>query len=189
VNQSFTNLLPNLQWRQKISVRSNLRIFYRASTNFPSVTQLQDVVNQSNQLRMSIGNPNLKQSYNHFLSGRYTFTNTQKGQAFFANIFLQAQQDYISNATYIAGADSVIQQDVTLAKGSQLTKPVNLNGYKSFRSFFTFSQPVKFIKSNINLSTGFSYSKLPALINQLKSMTDNYIYNAGIVIASNVSEY
>ncbi|MEI9908662.1 MAG: outer membrane beta-barrel protein, partial [Bacteroidota bacterium] len=189
VNQSFTNLLPNLQWRKKISARSNINIFYRANTNFPGVTQLQDVVNQSNQLRLSIGNPDLKQSYTHFLSGRYTFTNTQKGQAFFANIFLQAQQNYISNATYIAGADSVIQQGVTLVKGSQLTKPVNLNGYKSFRSFFTFSQPVKFIKSNINLSTGFSYSKLPALINQLKSMTDNYTYNAGIVIASNVSEY
>ncbi|HEY6504716.1 MAG TPA: outer membrane beta-barrel protein [Chitinophagaceae bacterium] len=192
ISQSFTNVLPNLQWRKKLSARSNFRIFYRASTNFPSVTQLQDVVNQSNQLRMSMGNPALRQSYNHFLSGRYMFTNTQKGQSFFANIFLQAQQDYISNATYIASADSVIQQgnpDIILKKGAQLTKPVNLDGYKSFRSFFTFSQPVKFIKSNINLSTGFAYSKLPALINYEKSITDNYTYNAGIVIASNISEF
>jgi hypothetical protein len=189
VDQSFTNLLPNLQWRKKISARSSFNIFYRANTNFPSITQLQDVVNQSNQLRMSVGNPDLKQSYTHFLTGRYTFTNTQKGQSFFANIFLQAQENYISSATYIASADSLIQQGVVLSKGSQLTKPVNLNGYKSLRSFFTFGQPVKFIKSNINLSTGFSYSKLPALINQVKSMTDNYTYNAGIVIASNISEY
>ena len=190
VNQSFTDVLPNVQWRKKISAHSSLNIFYRANTNFPTVTQLQDVVNAGNQILMSIGNPELKPAYTHFLSGRYTFTNTQKGQSFFANIFLQAQQDYISNAVYIATlGDSVIQQGNVLQKGAQLTKPVNLDGYKSFRSFFTFSQPVKFIKSNINLSTGFFYSKLPALINDVKSMTDNYTYNAGIVVASNISEY
>jgi hypothetical protein len=136
-----------------------------------------------------MGNPDLKQSYNHFLSARYTFTNTQKGQSFFANIFLNAQQDYISNATHIAFKDSLIQNGVLLDSGSQLTKPVNFDGYRSFRSFFTFGQPLKFIKSNINLSTGFSYSKLPALLNTQTSMTDNYTLNAGIVIASNISEF
>src|SRR6185503_2060688 len=98
VDQSFFNILPNLQWRKKFSPKSSIRLFYRANTNFPSVTQLQDVVNISNSLRITSGNPSLKQSYTHFLSGRYTFTNTQKGQTFFANIFLQTAQNYISNA-------------------------------------------------------------------------------------------
>ena len=189
VEQNFTNLLPNLMWSKKIAARSSIRVMYRASTNFPSVTQLQDVVNNTNELRKSVGNPDLKQSYNHFLSGRYTFTNTQKGQSFFANIFLQAQQDYITNATYIALEDSFIQTGSLLKKGAQLVKPLNMDGYKSFRSFFTFSQPVKFIKSTINLSTGFSYAKLPGLINTAKTTTDNFTYSGGIVLASNISEY
>ena len=189
VNQSFSDILPNLMWRKKISPHSSINIFYRASTNFPSVTQLQDVLNVSDPLRVSSGNPDLKQSYTHFLSGRYVFTNTQKGQSFFANIFWQAAQNYISNATYSPSSDSVIQQGVVLKLGSQLTKPINLDGYQSFRSFFTYSQPFKFIKSNINLSTGFTYSRLPGLINDDKTITDNYAYNAGIVIASNVNEY
>jgi hypothetical protein len=190
INQSFTNLLPNLQWRKKINARSSINLFYRANTNFPSVTQLQDVVNTSNLVRLSVGNPDLKQSYNHFLSARYTFTNTQKGQSFFGNIFLNAQQNYITNATYIAAlGDSVIQQGNVLDSGAQLIKPVNLDGYKSFRSFFTFSQPLKFIKTNINLSTGFSYTTLPSLLNDIRSMTNTYTYNAGIVLASNISEY
>jgi hypothetical protein len=190
VDQTFSTVLPNLMWRKKISAHSSINLFYRAGTNFPSVSQLQDVVNSNNILSLSMGNPNLKQSYNHFLSGRYTFTNTKLGQSFFANIFLQAQQNYISNATYVAMlADSTIEQGNILYKGSQLTKPVNLNGYKSFRSFFTFSQPVKFLKSSVNLNTGFAYTTLPALYNDVKSMTNNYTYNAGIVIASNISEY
>lgn len=188
VDQSFTTLLPNLIWRKKVSPRSSFNIFYRANTNFPSVTQLQDVVNVSNLTRVSVGNPDLRQSYTHFLSGRYIFTNTQKGQSFFANIFLQSAQDYISNATYLVKHDSTIQ-NTAISKGAILTKPLNLDGYKSFRSFFTYAMPVKFIKSNINLNAGFSYSRLPGLTDNIKTITNNYIYSAGAVIASNISEY
>jgi hypothetical protein len=190
VNQSFTNILPNLQYRKKLGQRSNIRLFYRANTNFPSVTQLQDVVNLSNPLRISSGNPGLQQSYTHFVSARYTFTNTQKGQSFFANIFGQMAQDYIANALYSPiNGDSTILNGIELKRGSQFTIPVNLNGYKSFRSFFVYSMPIKFIKSNINLNTGFSYTRLPGLSNDVETFTNNYIYNAGLVIASNISEY
>lgn len=189
VNQSFTNLLPNLMFRRKVSTRSSINLMYRASTNFPSVTQLQDVVNLSNQLRVTSGNPDLKQAYTHFLSARYTFTNTQKGQSLFANVFLQSQSNYISSATYIASADSLIHQGIVLKSGSQLIKPVNLDGYKSLRSFLTFSQPINPIKTNVNLSTGFTYSRLPGLINNQQTITNNYVYNAGLVLASNISQY
>src|SRR5690606_32149197 len=188
VDKSFFNVLPNLMWRKKFSPKSSIRVFYRASTNVPSVTQLQDVVNNSNLLSLSSGNPDLKQQYSHFISGRYTFTNTLKGQSFFANIFLQTAEDYISNAVYIASADSLIQQNNVLKRGAQLSKPVNLDGYKSLRSFFTYSMPLKFIKTNLNLSAGFTYSRLPGMWNYDINHTNNYTYNAGIVLASNVSE-
>ncbi|RYG52599.1 MAG: hypothetical protein EOO01_06285, partial [Chitinophagaceae bacterium] len=189
VDQSFNNILPNLQWSKRISPKSSFRIFYRASTNFPSVTQLQDVVDPSNPLSVTMGNPNLKQSYTHFVSGRYTFTNTQKGQSFFANIFLQTAEDYITNAVFTPSSDSTIEHNVVVSNGAQLSKPVNLNGYKSLRTFFTYSMPVSLIKSTINLNAGLSYSKLPGQLNQEITETDNFVYNGGVVIASNVSEY
>ncbi|MGN6293660.1 MAG: outer membrane beta-barrel protein [Chitinophagaceae bacterium] len=190
VDQSFNNVLPNLMWSKRVSPKSSFRIFYRANVNFPSVTQLQDVVDISNPLRVSMGNPDLKQSYTHFVSGRYTFTNTQKGQSFFANIFLQTAQDYITSALFSPQiGDSTIQQNIVLKKGSQLTKPVNLDGYKSLRTFFTYSMPVKFIKSTINLNAGFTYSRLPGQFNQELTVTNNYVYSGGLVIASNISEY
>jgi hypothetical protein len=188
--QSFTNVLPNLMWSKKLNPKSSFRLFYRASTNFPSVTQLQDVVNNSNALRLSVGNPELKQSYNHFLSTRYTFTNTQKGQSFFANVFLNAQQNYITNALFIAvNGDSTINGVKLDSSSGQLTKPMNMNGYKNLSTFFTFSQPINAIKSNISLSTGFTYSTIPGMYNYIKNMTDNYGINAGIVLASNINEY
>ena len=189
VNQTFTNILPNIVWRKKLSNYSNIRLFYRANTNFPSINQLQDVVNLNNPLSVSSGNPELKQSYTNFLNGRYTYTNTKTQHSFFANLFLQTASDYITSATYIAKADTTIQQNIVLKAGSQLTKPVNLNGYKSLRTLFTYSMPIKKIKTTLNLSAGFSYSKLPGLINNKVTETDAYTYNTGVVLASNISEY
>ncbi len=189
LNQSFYDFLPNAMWRAKISPVSSIRLFYRASVNFPSVNQLQDVVDVSNPLRVSVGNPNLRQSNTHFLGGRYAYTNTKKSTSFFANVFGQVASDYITNATYIASQDSLIQNGDTLKRGSQLTKPINLDGYKTLRTFFTYSMPIKAIKTNVNLNAGFNYSQLPGLVNNTIMHTDNFIYSGGIVLASNVSEY
>lgn len=189
VDQSFTNFLPNAMWRKKLSAYSNIRVFYRASTNFPSVTQLQDVVNLSNPLRVSSGNPELKQSFTNFLASRFSYTNTKTSRSFFANIFLQSASDYISNAIFVAQKDSVIQQGIVLNKGSQLTKPVNLDGYRNLRTFFTYSMPIKVLKTTVNLNAGFTYAKLPGQVNYISTVTDNFTYNGGIVLASNISEY
>ena len=190
VNQSFSNILPNAMWRKKISTYSNVRIFYRASTNFPSVNQLQDVVDLSNPLRVSSGNPFLKQSFTNFLAARYSYTNSKTSRSFFANIFLQSASDYISDGIFfINGSDSTIQNGIKLKQGSQLTKPVNLDGYRTLRSFFTYSLPVKTLKTTVNLNAGFIYSKLPGQVNYIANTTNNYVYNGGVVLASNISEY
>ncbi|MFT3979368.1 MAG: TonB-dependent receptor [Ferruginibacter sp.] len=189
VKQNFSNLLPNAMYRKKFNAKNSVRLFYRAGVNFPTVNQLQDVYDPSNPLRVSVGNPDLKQSTTQFLGGGYTFTNSKTGTSFFANIFGQTASNYISNATYIASADSLLKPGLILTAGSQLSKPVNLDGYRSFRSFFTYSMPVKFIKSNMNLNAGYTYSRLPGLVNNENTVTNNQVYNAGVVLASNISEY
>ncbi len=189
VNRRYNNILPNAMLRLKLSAKSSLRLFYRASTTAPSISQLQNVIDISNPLFPSTGNPDLQQQYGHTLSTRYTYTNSAKSQTFFANIFLVQQKDYISNATFIPTKDSLINNSYLVNRGAQLSKPVNLNGYWSLRSFFTFGMPLKFIKSNLNWNTGLIYSKTPGLINGVSNMSNNFTYNVGAVLASNVSEY
>lgn len=189
VNQNFNNILPNLMWRKKINVKNSIRVFYRANTNTPSVSQLQDVINNTNPLFVSTGNRDLKQQAGNILSARYTFTNTKKGKSFFANVFVQQNNNYITNATFTARNDSVLNSSVTLYKGSQLSKPVNIDGFWSLRSFFTYAMPVKFIKSNLSLNAGLTYSNIPGMINNVKNTSKSYTYNAGAVVASNISEF
>lgn len=189
VNKTFTNILPNAMVRFNFSPNSNIRVMYRTNVNQPSVTQLQNVVDVVNAPFYTAGNPDLNQQYTHTISTRYAYTNTAKGLLFVGNIFWQLADDYIANASFVPRNDSVIGPNVKLNAGDQLTKPVNLDGYSSLRSFLTFAVPLKFIKSNLNLNGGVTYTKLPGIINSLRNETQTYTYTAGVVIASNVSQY
>ena len=189
INNTYNNFLANAFGRLKLSSKSNLRLMFRTSVNAPSVNQLQNVINTSNQLFYSTGNPELNQQYTSNIMTRYMYTNSAKGQSLFANIYISTINDYISNATFTARQDSVLSPTVTLYKGSQLSKPVNLDGYFSARSFFTFGMPVKFIKSNLNFNAGVSYAKQPGLLNNEKNISNSYNYNLGAVLASNISEF
>lgn len=189
IHKTFNNVLPNLMFNKKLGSKSNLRVFYRAATQTPSVTQLQNVYNSNNPLFITTGNPDLKQSYNNTISARYTYTNTAKSSSFFLNAFVQQNNNYITNATYTVTADSVLTPSLTLGKGGQLSKPVNLDGYASYRTLATYSFPLKAIKTNISFNGGFNYVKQPGLVNYELNKTDNYQYNTGLVLASNISEY
>jgi hypothetical protein len=189
LSRPYNNVLPNLMWRKKLSSKANLRILYRASITTPSISELQDVVNNSNPLFITNGNPGLKQEVGNTLSIRYNFTNTDKGKSFFANIYIQQYNNYIGNSSYVATHDSVLSNAVTLSKGSQLTIPVNLNGYISLRSFFTYGLPVAFIKSTVNFNAGLTWSQTPSLINYVANTSESYTYNTSVVVASNISQY
>ncbi len=189
VQANFSNILGNLIIRKKFNAKSSIRVFYRGGTNFPTVSQLQDVVSLANPLRASVGNAQLSQSYTNFLGSRFAYTNTKTNKSFFVGNFIQIANDYISNATFIPTKDSVIQNGILLRQGSQLTKPVNLNGFMFWRAFSTYSFPIKPLKSVLNLNASFMYQRLPTLINSTNIITKSIVYNTGFTLASNISEY
>ena len=189
IHHNYSNILPNIMGRFKLSSKSSIRLFYRTSTNPPSINQLQNVINNTNPFFLTTGNPDLQQQFSNSLVARYTFTNTLKSKSFFANLFLQTTNNYVANATFTARRDSILSKTDTLFRGSQISKPVNLNGYVSARTFFTYGLPIKFIKSNLNLNAGLSYTNLPGLINNVSNVSKNYAYNLGAVLSSNISQY
>jgi hypothetical protein len=189
ITRTFSNWLPNLNYRKDFSKKTNLRMRYRASVNTPSVNQLQNVINITNPLFLTSGNPELGQSYTNFMFARLGHTNPVKSKSFFAGIFAQQVTDFITNGTWVASQDSIIQDGILLRQGAQFTKPINLSGYWSVRSFANYGIPIKAIKSNLNLSGGVGYVRTPGSVNNVKNFTNNYTYTAGVSISSNISEY
>lgn len=187
LKRSFNNILPSARFQYNFDKKKNLRLFYRTSTDAPSVNQLQDVINNANLLQQSIGNPDLVQSYQHSLNIRYNATNTARSSTFFAMLSGSLTQDYIANSTIIA-EDTMTVDNVFLERGAQFNKPVNLDGYMNLRSFVTYGMPVSALKSNLNVNATAGYVRTPGLINNQKNFANNTNLGFGLVLSSNISE-
>ncbi len=186
LQRDFQNLLPSAMLTYNIERGKSLRFNYRTSTNPPSVTQLQDVVDNSNPVLLSSGNPELDHSYSHFFMTRYNATNTEKSTNFIAFLFGNISNDYIGNSTIIARSDTTLANGYLLKKGSQFSQPVNLDGYANIRSNMTYGFPLRFIKSNLNLSGGLAWVRSPSLINDRTNIANTYTTSGGLILSSNI---
>jgi len=186
-SKSFSTVLPNIMLNYKFSKLTNLRFSYRASTNAPSIGQLQKVVDNSNPLLLSTGNPGLKEETRHFVMSRFSHSNAAKTMNLFTMLFAQKTQNYIGNSTLLASRDTVIFGK-PINKGTRLTIPENLKGSWNGRLLVTIGFPIKPIKSNLNFNTGVSYNKLPSMINAKENFSNTYGLNVGTVLSSNISE-
>ncbi len=183
----FTNFLPSLSYNHKFSQQENLRINYRSSTNQPSITQLQNVLDISNPLQISTGNPNLKQSYSHFIMANYSNFSSDFRNVFMLFSSINIASDYIASSIILSPKDTIIEGITNLPAGVQFTKPVNLDGYYMFNTFISYGTPLSFISSNINLSIGGIYSRTPGLINNLENISNSYNFNLMLNLSSNIS--
>jgi hypothetical protein len=188
VQKSFNNILPNAMFSEKFQNKSNLRIMYRTSTNLPSIQQLQNVINNSNPILLSTGNPDLKQAYSNIVIFHYGKTNTGKAHSFFVFASVSNTASYIGNSTTIAFKDSILPGGYKLTKGSQLTRPVNLDNYWTARVFATYGLPMDFMKSNLNINGGVNYNSTPGLINNVLNYSNTYALSPSVVLSSNISE-
>lgn len=188
LSKTFESVLPSAQLQYKFSPKKNLRINYRTSNNAPSIDQLQDVVNNSNSLQLSTGNPDLKQDFQNNLNMRYSGVNTEKATSFFALLGGNYSANYIGNSTLIANQDTVVYNSISLKKGSQITRPVNLDGYYSVRSFINYTFPIKKIKTNLSMNVSGNYTNIPGLINTQTNLAKTATGALGLVFSSNISE-
>jgi len=188
LSKSFESVLPSAQFQYKFSPKKNLRLNYRTSNNAPSIDQLQDVINNTNALQLSTGNPELKQDFQQNLNMRYSGVNTVKSTSFFALLGANYSSNYIGNSTLIANQDTTVYNSVFLKKGSQIIRPVNLDGYFSIRSFINYTFPIKKIKTNLSLNASVNYNNVPGLINTQINYAKTATSGLGIVLSSNISE-
>ncbi|MBP7462056.1 MAG: outer membrane beta-barrel protein, partial [Candidatus Delongbacteria bacterium] len=188
VEKDYTNWLPGLMLRRRFNDQVNLTWFYRTSTNSPSVSQLQDVIDNSNPLQLSCGNPDLKQEYRHNTMLRLSLLNSDKTKSLFLILFGSLTHHYIGTMTMLSSSDTTRYQGISLPSGTQLSKPINLSDSYSLRSFLNYGRPLGFINSNLNLTGGFSYARNPGQLNLKNYHTTTTTTTLGLAMNSNISE-
>lgn len=188
INRDFRNILPRAMLRINFSKTNNLGLFYRTSTSAPSINQLQDVIDNTNPLQLTSGNPNLDQSYTHNLFTRYSSTNSTNNSTFFAMLRGTVTQDYVGTSTIIASNETPIRDGIILGKGGQYSTQENLSGYYSLNGFTTYGTPITSLRSNININLNGGITRIPGLINGEKNYSNNRNVGLGLVFSSNISE-
>lgn len=188
IKKGFQNILPYAMFTYDLGNGSSIRLRYRTSTNTPSVNQLQDVIDNSNPLILRTGNPELNQNYQHRLFANYRTSNPMNNSTFFAMIMSEITQDYVANHTIIAQEDMEVD-GVSLARGMQYIKPVNLNGQYRLMGHTNYGIRVKPIKSNLNLSLMLGTTRTPGMINNELNYAQNNTVGVGLGLSSNISEY
>lgn len=188
VDQSFTNLLPNFMLSYRSKTGTQFRTFFRSSTNQPSISQLQNVIDNSNPLALTAGNPDLKQEYRNSFNIRYSLAGADRPYNLNAMVFVTQTNNAIVNSTLIAQEPTEIVDGIILERGAKFTKPVNVDGSWNARTFLAYGKPIAPLKLNVNLTTGFNYVRSPGLINNISNYSNTYAVSQGLVVSSNVSE-
>jgi len=144
INRSFQNWVPSLRFNYKFTNTKNINIDYDADVQEPNISQLQPVVDNSDPLNISEGNPNLVPATAHNIRANFiTFSPVS-----FVNFFLLGSATYTENAITTAQTFN--------AEGVRVTKPVNVKGNTRINANFAIGFPVNKIKSRFNISANIS---------------------------------
>ena len=183
IKQEFKDVLPSANFQYNFSQTKNFNLNYRTSTNQPTLTQLQPVLDQSNINNQTIGNPNLKRTYNHNINLRFFSTKILAQKNFFA--LLNAQ---ITN-------NSIVNYDSILPTRQIISKPVNVNGVYRINGTVNYGFGIKKLYSRFNFGFNGGYNNNVNYVNGALNTTIvksvgpsfNYTYSLDEIMDLNIS--
>lgn len=166
MSQRYTNFFPNLSFNYNLGTRKAIRFNYRGSTQAPTVSQLQDVLDVSNPLVYRTGNPDLNQQFNHTLNLSYN--------TFDLKSFMFMTMNVAGSLT----SNKIVNSIDTINKTTQLYRPENVNGAYNLSLNGTIGIPLKKVTTgrrspmNLNLTTAIRHSRDVSLL--YKQLNYNY---------------
>jgi len=156
--QDVINYAPMAQLNYRWSRTHNLRIRYFGNTEQPSVSQLSPVVDVSDPLNISYGNPDLNPSFEHRFNIRYQKSNPEKASSFAAFV----------NAGYMTN-DIVSSTFTDVSTGRKETTYRNVAGNWNANGRIMFNIPLKNIKFSVSSMSFASYNNTNGFSNNEKN--------------------
>ena len=184
----FTSFSPQVKLSYSSKKKHRYSLIYGMTQQIPSISKLQDIVDNTNPLYISTGNPNLKLSSRHSLTFSLTKSNVKKST--FTTIQFRASlaNNMVASNRIVALNDTVVLGSYFLPAGGQYSRPVNLDGQYSLGINGTFSFPLKKLKSKVNSTSRINYSRTPNILNNIKNDASRINLTQGFTLASNISE-
>ncbi len=152
--RNVLNINPTMDFRYYFSKQHQLRFRYRGSTSQPSISDMISIVDDSDPLNISIGNPGLKPSFTNNLNfnyNNYIMSHTQVIEA-------HGQFSTTSNAT-------TRRVTYNTETGGRTTRPENINGNWNVSVGGMYNLSLDTLSMwNINSSTNYSFNNYVGLV-------------------------
>lgn len=178
--QKVVNYSPMAQFNYRWSRQHNLRVRYFGDTHQPTPTQLSPVMDVSNPLSITYGNPDLKPSFQHRLNIRYQNFNPEKKRSF----------NFFANAGYTV--NDIVSSTVTdRTTGRKETTFRNVNGNWSANGRLLMNIPLKNIKFSIFSMSFAGYTKAYGFSNKETNLNQrlNLAQTGGLNYRSDVFDF
>lgn len=128
ITRKVFSFSPQIRFRYRFSKTNQLDIRYRGSSSQPSMTNLLNVVDDSDPLNISKGNPGLKPSWTNSLRAFYRGYDADKQRGMACGVDFSQTSNSIS---------TLMVYDET--KGTRYTRPENINGNWNANGHFMFN--------------------------------------------------
>ena len=159
ITRKVFQVSPDARFRYRFSSNSSLELRYRGDVSQPSMTSLLAVVDNSNPLNISMGNPGLKPSWSNSLSVNYNGYDWKKQQGVHAGADYSQTKRSVSNL--------LVYDEAT---GVRYTRPENINGNWRTGAYVVFNTGVGKEKNFTIMSyTNLSYNNAVGYVSSFTS--------------------
>lgn len=145
------NWSPRIDARWKISTVSSLQFSYNARMSSPSMTQLMEVTDDSNQLSVSTGNAGLRSSWANNINLNYN------------GYYMESQTSWNIRASYSNTQNSIATATIyNTETGGRYSRPENINGNWNGNVGLNFNTALgyqKYWNLSYNINTSYNYRK------------------------------
>lgn len=180
IKQTYHHLLPRVTWRSNIGNGKSLRFTYTTRVNAPSIIQLSPVLDNSDPLRLYIGNPNLNAEYNHRLNLMMHAFSQFSSTSLFATIGATFTNNKIITSRYIN------------EQFRQISTPINITNENGANMYVSYGRPFKPIHSRFTVNVSLNYTNTQNVVGTDLLDLNIWARTGGITISnmnSSVLEY
>lgn len=164
---SFNNFVPTVSFNYTPKQQRRVTFNYTGMTRNPTLAQIQPILDNIDPLNITIGNPDLKQSFSHSFNFRASDYKVLKSRSISFTMNYSFTDDAIANASTVD------------RYGRRVNQAINVSGNYNANAYISYGFDL--VPSlNVGLNVGPGKSRYVNVINGLNNKTENKNINIGI---------
>ena len=171
ITSHYTHLMPWARYRQSLGDGTRIRLRYRSRSRAPSITELQPFTDNSDPLRIYVGNPDLRPEYSHNFGGEFSTYDQFSFVGFSTGFELGlTQSDIITTRTVDAQLRQVRSQVNADSPGWSASHRIG------------FETPIRPLGITVDLSNDLTLSTGSEFINRVENINKQFRNTVGVQV-------